>query len=134
MPTVEERFHEKYIWDELTDCMIWTAGRIMKVHGLFYDGTRGTTAHRTSHELFKGPIPPTYQVDHLCRNPLCVNPEHLEAVTQQENIRRQWEANRKPACPQGHTRFRNKNGHRDCLDCHKERESARYARSKCANV
>lgn len=42
-------------------------------------------AHRVSYKLFKGDIPDGLVIDHLCRVPLCVNPEHLEAVTQKEN-------------------------------------------------
>lgn len=45
-------------------------------------------AHLASHELFVGPIPSGYVVDHLCCVPRCVNPTHLEAVTQKENMRR----------------------------------------------
>jgi len=45
-------------------------------------------AHRLAYERARGPIPEGKQVDHLCRQRDCVNPEHLELVTQVENIRR----------------------------------------------
>ena len=44
--------------------------------------------HRLAYERFIGPIPLGYQIDHLCRNPSCFNPEHLEAVLPSENVRR----------------------------------------------
>jgi len=44
--------------------------------------------HRFSYEFFKGPIPEGLQIDHLCGNKICVNPAHLEAVTQWENMTR----------------------------------------------
>jgi hypothetical protein len=49
-----------------------------------------TVAHRVSYLAFKGSIPPDFQIDHRCRNRLCCNPDHLEAVPQVENRRRQW--------------------------------------------
>lgn len=50
------------------------------------DGSRRLEfTHRIAHELFIGPIPKAWEVDHLCRNIICCNPEHLEAVTPREN-------------------------------------------------
>lgn len=49
-------------------------------------------AHRVSHLVFIGPIPPKYHVDHVCRNRSCFNPLHLEAITGEENRRRRNEA------------------------------------------
>lgn len=51
-------------------------------------------AHRLAHELFIGPIPDGFDVDHLCCRPLCVNPAHLEAVAPAENRRRAISAGR----------------------------------------
>lgn len=44
-------------------------------------------AHRFSYEAHKGPIPEGLEIDHVCRNRSCVNPEHLRAVTRRENMR-----------------------------------------------
>ena len=45
-------------------------------------------ASRVAHELFVGDVADNLQIDHLCRIPLCVNPDHLEAGTARENTRR----------------------------------------------
>lgn len=52
-------------------------------------GERVSLAHRMSHLAFKGEVPKGYDVDHICRNRCCVNPDHLEATTQHANRARQ---------------------------------------------
>lgn len=47
---------------------------------------KGTAAHKFAYETLVGPVPQGLEIDHLCENKLCVNPEHLEAVTHQENV------------------------------------------------
>jgi hypothetical protein len=85
-------------------------------------------AHRVSYALFKGPIPEGLTIDHLCRTPACVNPDHLEAVTLSENSRRA--AVRKPYCPRGHLKdgvYTRKDGEVSpyCLEC-KRVKAAEY--------
>ena len=65
-----------------------------------------TGAHRVAYELCIGPIPEEKQCDHLCRNPQCVNPSHIELVSARENTMRSKSFSafnaRKIHCPQGH--------------------------------
>ncbi len=68
-------------------------------------GTK-TGAHRISWILIRGPIPERLVIDHLCRNPLCVNVDHMELVTVEENTRRGYSPSavcgRKSECKNGH--------------------------------
>ena len=85
-------------------CWLWTGGKNSGGYGTFHLG-HTVDSHRFAHEFFKGPIPPDIQIDHLCRVRNCVNPDHLEAVTQQENIKRGVvgiKNRNKTHCPQGH--------------------------------
>lgn len=87
----------------------------------------GFEAHRLSYILFKGKLNSTLQLDHLCRNRSCVNPDHLEEVTKKENIMRGIgigvRNKAKTHCPQGHeytpenTRISPANGGRCCNKC-----------------
>ncbi len=70
------------------DCVIWTGWVNASGYGrLMYCGSM-LLAHRLAYMLVHGGIEPGLEIDHLCRNTLCVNPAHLEAVTQLENARR----------------------------------------------
>jgi hypothetical protein len=104
-----DRFADKVA---LTDsgCIEWTAATDGTGYGKFqvepgHNGRLGQ-AHRWYYEHSVGPIPSSLHLDHLCRNRLCVNPEHLEPVTHQENILRgvgPTAANaQKTHCPAGH--------------------------------
>lgn len=70
-------------------CWEWTASLFRCGYGQF---GAGKYAHRWSYEFFTGPIPEGLDVDHVCRNRKCVNPDHLEAVTRSVNIKRAWDA------------------------------------------
>ncbi len=68
-----------------TPCWLWTRALSAKGYGSL-GGSR--SAHRASWELVNGPAVVGQIIDHLCRVRHCVNPEHLEAVTNAENVRR----------------------------------------------
>lgn len=118
-------------------CWLWT-GSTTGGYGVLSRGPARhaplVRAHRYAYERFVGPIPAGLQIDHLCRNRACVNPLHLEAVPQRENIRRGVSppacAARKDTCPKGHP-FNAENtrlsprGRRVCRRCHRETEYAR---------
>lgn len=77
---------------EKTDtCWLWRGQAIGKQrkYGKFSVGTKKVWAHRWAYERWVGQIPAGHEIDHLCRVPLCVRPEHLEAVTKAENLRRE---------------------------------------------
>lgn len=121
-------------------CWLWTGDKLVTGYPRFTQGKKPWLAHRWSHLTFVGPIPDGYEVDHLCRVVACVRPDHLEAVTGAENLRRQAEANRKSHCINGHdfaegnnTRHRRDNGRRYCGACARER-MARNAAAKRAVV
>lgn len=85
---VADRFWEKVDRRGEDDCWLWT-GALQKGYGHML-GVRGKSlrAHRVAYELLVGRIPDGCELDHLCRNPKCVNPAHLEPVSHAENIRR----------------------------------------------
>lgn len=85
-----ERFWRSFERDPNTGCWNWRRPRT-NGYGRF-DVTHADRrkAHRYSYELLVEPIPAGLTIDHLCRNPRCVNPAHLEPVDSRENVRRAW--------------------------------------------
>ena len=80
-----ERFWSKV--DKTDTCWNWIAGR-SNGYGMIQINKKHKYAHRVSYEIFKGDIPEGLELDHLCRNRKCVNPDHLEAVSSRENTMR----------------------------------------------
>lgn len=70
------------------DCIVWTGASNRLGYGSLYIGKKHYMAHRLAYELRHGSIPDGHQIDHLCRNPSCINPSHLEAVTHKVNVNR----------------------------------------------
>ena len=123
-----ERFVRQIEWDE-TDCWPFRGHAIKGDYRHFKVATSNVLAHRWAYEYFNQPIPEGLTIDHLCRTPRCVNPDHLEPVTMRENIRRgnglAGENGRKTRCPRGHLYDMVKsNGHgisRACRQCESKR-------------
>lgn len=137
MKTVEERFWEKVERpaDPSDTCLLWTACCSKYGYGSFKAGGKMVSAHRWSYEYHVGKIPDGLVIDHLCRVRNCVNPDHLEVVTNRENVLRGLGVSavnaRKVKCNQGHS-FNDKNtyvnpntGERKCRTCER-----RWHRSK----
>ena len=125
------RFY-RHVLVDATGCWLWTGVRDRKGYGQLWCHGRTARSHRVAYELERGPIPPGLTIDHLCRNPSCVNPMHLEPVTRLENFRRGTGGNAgsrfsclKTHCPRGHpyseaNTYRHRT-HRYCRQCHNER-------------
>ena len=101
---LEVRFWAKV---QKTDaCWLWTAAKHPFGYGHIKIDGRVEAAHRVSWQMARGPVPEGLVLDHLCRTPSCVRPDHMEPVTLWENTRRgtcySAEAVRKTHCKHGH--------------------------------
>ena len=135
----KKRFFDKISVDPETGCWNWTAGRIWNGYGQFWLAGKKHYAHRVAYELLRGEIPEGLQIDHLCRNRACANPDHLEPVTCKENLLRgetfQAANAAKTHCPQGHpysgdNLYVYPDGRRGCRTCKLERDRRYRARKK----
>ncbi len=126
----KERFWSKV--DTTGDCWLWM-GATHLGYGKFWLERRQRRAHRVSYEWEHGPVGEGLEVDHLCHNPACVKPGHLEAVIPRVNHLRSNSVGgqnaRKTHCPSGHPysgynlilRKRGTNARRECRECHRLR-------------
>ena len=87
---VSARLEARIDRDSSPPCWLWTGGKNQYGYGRFYvaAGQPQAVAHRAVYELHRGPVPAGLVLDHLCRVPACVNPDHLEPVSHAENLRR----------------------------------------------
>lgn len=124
---------------EASGCWRWTGRPTTKGYGRAnYKplGYRDAGAHVVVRHLLVGPTPEGLELDHLCRNRWCCNPDHLEPVTHAENMRRSGPA-QKTHCLNGHeytpeNTYIRPNGRRDCRACIRERVAAYKERTLAA--
>lgn len=117
-----ERFWSKV--DASGDCWEWIGARDPRGYGRFRFEGEARLAHRVAWGLLVGPIGVGLTLDHLCRNHPCVNPDHLEPVTQRVNVNRGFHrVVLKTHCPKGHPyegeNVRLERGVRVCRICRK---------------
>lgn len=139
-PKLPERFWKKVSPEPNSGCWLWIGacdktgyGRIVAAR----PNRVSMAAHRMSYEALIGKFDKSLDIDHLCRVRCCVNPDHLEPVTRQENLRRGTKPRHpncdKTHCPQGHP-YEGDNlfvdrGKRHCMTC-KRKYQREYARAK----
>lgn len=127
---IPARFMNKVQIEPNGGCWNWLASK-RDGYGRYHFNNKLTQAHRWLYEYVNGPISSTLQLDHVvCQNRACVNPDHLELVTQQVNLERGNSPfivnKRKTHCKRGHE-FTEENthvdssGYRKCRKCHKQR-------------
>ena len=116
--------------DKTTSCWNWTASLDRFGYGQFRYGKTMARAHRISYFIHKKELPSNIFLDHTCRNKKCVNPDHLEPVTNYENLKRGNHNMNKQVCKRGHpidignpnTYIQPSNKQRSCRMCNKERK------------
>lgn len=82
----------------ITGCWLWTGGCFPAGYGCISIGNESHLVHRLVYVALVGSIPTDYDIDHVCRVRACCRPDHLEAVTREENIHRA----KREFCKHGH--------------------------------
>lgn len=146
MTTVPKRIADKIVETPGpmdTPCWTWTGARDQRGYGNVRVGRRVRKAHRVVFELLERAVAPDLDCDHLCRQPSCVRPAHIEPVPHVVNVRRGMartlpgaRQRAKTHCPRGHaygpenTYVQPSTGGRCCRAC--DREKKRRTKTKAA--
>lgn len=104
----------------MDDCILWNGAKTKGGYGNRRIDGKNVYAHRFAWEDVNGKIPDNMTIDHLCKNKLCVNVDHLEVVTNRENVlrMRNWSED---SCDKGHTNITTRpSGTRVCRTCFNE--------------
>lgn len=124
---------------DLGPCWIWMGPMRPNGYGQIQVAGKLKSAHRLAYELFIGATPSDLVTDHLCRNPRCVNPTHLELVTVTENTRRGTSPSainaRKTHCLNGHAftpenTWIDRRNRRACRACARDRSRMQYRKGR----
>jgi hypothetical protein len=133
---IDQRFWEKvYLKDPIfpeNGNMLWLGAKDRGGYGLFKADGRSNKAHRWIYERLRGPVPPGFELHHLCGIRHCVNPDHLDVVIRKEHQNRHdkniatinW---KKTHCKNGHeftpeNTYWTPDGRRDCRICRRQHE------------
>ena len=85
--TTPERFEAKVSYEPMSGCWLWTGHIDRFGYGAFWVNGKVGKAHRVAWVLKNGTIGKGLEVDHVCHNRSCVNPDHLRLATHTENMR-----------------------------------------------
>ena len=140
---ISERLESKIMPIPHCGCWWWTGGLDPNGYGLidfWNQKPKQKLAHRVVYEFYCGPIADDLELDHLCRTPSCVNPDHLEPVTHAVNMARGIHAT-KTHCKNGHPlsgsnllRRADRPMARECLACRKDRLQKFYLKNPNYNT
>lgn len=116
-----DRFWSKY--EKKDECWLWIGTKNKEGYGQFSLKNKGYLAHRIAYFIFNGVISQFKVINHICHNPSCVNPNHLDEVTSRENAIHANNHNKlKTHCPKRHILdIINSQGKRICSICNRER-------------